>query len=107
MEHKKITRRDFLKGAGALGVGAAALSLFGLDAFGSGGVDAVSSATQTASTSTSSAMRSTLNGVSRSVRLPAAETRDTISPTDRLCPQVDRPRPRGGAFCCPGRHPAG
>ena len=49
MEHKKITRRDFLKGAGALGVGAAALSLFGLDAFGSGGVDAVSSATQTAS----------------------------------------------------------
>ena len=42
MEHKQFSRRDFLKGAGAMGVGAAALGFFGVNAFAS--ADAVSSA---------------------------------------------------------------
>ena len=41
MEHKEISRRDFLKSAGAVGIGAAALSFFGVNAF---AADAVSSA---------------------------------------------------------------
>ena len=41
MEHKEISRRDFLKSAGAVGIGAATLSFFGMNAF---AADAVSSA---------------------------------------------------------------
>ncbi len=43
MEQKSISRRDFLKGAGALGVGAAALSMLGVSAF---AADAETSASQ-------------------------------------------------------------
>ena len=44
MEKKHISRRDFLKGAGALGAGAAAVSLLGASVFASGEADGSSSA---------------------------------------------------------------